>query len=378
MDELIQVFDRVLNQTGFVNIGWRQPIMWAVALFFIYLGIWKKVEPLLLVPIGFAAFLVNMPAPGGGLLEPNHGLFWYFFEYGIRTEIIPSLIFLGLGAMTDFGPLIANPKTLLLGAAAQFGVYAAFFGALLLGFSIPEACSIGIIGGADGPTTIFTTVKLAPHLLGATALAAYSYMALVPIVQPPIMKLMTTKEERGRTMKQLRMVNKTEKIMFPIVVAFVVCLLVPPAAPLIGMLTLGNLFRECGVVARLSEVAQNALMNIVTILLGIGVGSTMLGESFLQAKVLGVYMLGLAAFAFSTCGGLLFAKFINLFLKEKMNPYLGSAGVSAVPMAARVAHVQGNKANPKCYLLMHAMGPNVAGVIGTIVAAGFFIALVGK
>ncbi len=377
MDELIQVLERVLSQTGFLNLGWRQPVMWIVSIFFVYLGIWKKVEPLLLVPIGFSAFLVNMPAPGGGLMEPYHGLFWYFFEYGIRTEIVPSLIFLGLGAMTDFGPLIANPKTLLLGAAAQFGVYAAFFGALLIGFKIPEACSIGIIGGADGPTTIFTTVKLAPHLLGATALAAYSYMALVPIVQPPIMKLVTSKEERGRTMKQLRMVSKTEKILFPIAVAFVVCLLVPPAAPLIGMLTLGNLFKECGVVARLSEVSQNALMNIVTILLGIGVGSTMLGEHFLKARVLGVYVLGLGAFAFSTLGGLLFAKFINLFLKEKINPLLGSAGVSAVPMAARVAHVEGNKANPKCYLLMHAMGPNVAGVIGTIVAAGFFIALVG-
>lgn len=350
--------------------------MWAVALFFVYLGVAKKIEPLLLVPIGFSAFLVNMPVTG--LMRADHGLFWYFFTYGLETEIIPSLIFLGLGALTDFGPLIANPKTLLLGAASQFGVYVALFGALAFGFTVPEACSIGIIGGADGPTTIFTTVKLAPHLLGATALAAYSYMAMVPIIQPPLIRMMTTKEERGRPMRQLRKVSKTEKVLFPILVAMVVCLLVPAAAPLIGMLTLGNLFRECGVVARLNDVAQNALMNIVTILLGVGVGSTMVGETFLQAKVLGVYVLGLAAFAFSTVGGLAFARLMNLFLKEKMNPLLGSAGVSAVPMAARVAHVQGNKANPKCYLLMHAMGPNVAGVIGTIVAAGFFIAMVAR
>lgn len=375
MDEIIKVLNEIVHQTGFLNIGWRQPVMWLVALFFVYLGIFKKIEPLLLVPIGFAAFLVNMPLCG--LMEPHHGLFWYFYTYLLTTEIVPSLIFLGLGALTDFGPLIANPKTLLLGAASQFGVYVALFGALLLGFTVPEACSIGIIGGADGPTTIFTTVKLAPHLLGATALAAYSYMAMVPIIQPPIIRLLTNKEERGRPMRQLRKVSKTEKILFPIVVALVVCLLVPPAAPLIGMLTLGNLFRECGVVARLSEVAQNALMNIVTILLGIGVGATMVGEKFLQAKVLGVYGIGLAAFAFSTFGGLLFAKAMNLFLKDKINPLLGSAGVSAVPMAARVAHMEGNKANKKCYLLMHAMGPNVAGVIGTIVAAGFFISLVG-
>ncbi len=367
------VVQNVLQQTGFANLGWREPLMWVASLLFVYLGIWKKVEPLLLVPIGFSALLVNLPL--GGLTQPHHGLFWYFYHYGLETEIVPSLIFLGLGALTDFGPLIANPKTMLLGAAAQFGVYVALFGALALGFSPEEACSIGIIGGADGPTTIYTTMKLAPHLLGATALAAYSYMALVPIVQPPIIRLMTTKEERSRVMKQLRKVSKTEKILFPIMLALVVGLLVPAAAPLIGMLALGNLFRESGVVARLNDVAQNALMNMVTVFLGIGVGATMEAERFLQPKVLGVYALGLVAFIFSTVGGLAFAKFMNLFLRQKINPIIGAAGVSAVPMAARVAHVEGQKANPKCYLLMHAMGPNVAGVIGTIVAAGLFIAM---
>ncbi len=373
MDQLWKVFESVIHQTGFANLTWREPIMWVVALTFLYLGIRKKVEPLLLVPIGFSALLVNLPL--AGLMDAHHGLFWYFYHYGLETEIVPSLIFLGLGALTDFGPLLANPKMLLLGAAAQFGVYVALFGALLLGYSPAEASSIGIIGGADGPTTIYTTVKLAPHLLGATALAAYSYMAMVPIIQPPIIRWLTTEEERKRVMKQLRSVSKTERILFPIVVAIVVGLLVPAAAPLIGMLALGNLFRESGVVARLNDVAQNALMNMVTVFLGLGVGATMAGHKFLQAKVLGVYGLGLFAFFFSTVGGILFAKFMNLFLTKKINPIIGAAGVSAVPMAARVAHVEGQKANPRNYLLMHAMGPNVAGVIGTIVAAGLFIAM---
>ena len=373
MNELWNVFDNVVRQTGFANLSWREPVMWVVALTFLYLGIRKKVEPLLLVPIGFSALLVNLPL--SGLMDTHHGLFWYFYHYGLQTEIVPSLIFLGLGALTDFGPLLANPKTLLLGAAAQFGVYVALFGALLFGYTPAEASSIGIIGGADGPTTIYTTVKLAPHLLGATALAAYSYMAMVPIIQPPIIRWLTTEEERKRVMKQLRPVSKTERILFPIIVALVVGLLVPAAAPLIGMLALGNLFRESGVVARLNDVAQNALMNMVTVFLGLGVGATMVGHKFLQPKVLGVYALGLFAFVFSTAGGLLFAKFMNLFLKQKINPIIGAAGVSAVPMAARVAHVEGQKANKKNYLLMHAMGPNVAGVIGTIVAAGLFIAM---
>ncbi len=373
MDELLNVFQNVIHQTGFANVTWREPVMWLVALTFLYLGIKKNVEPLLLVPIGFSALLVNLPL--SGLMDVHHGLFWYFYHYGLETEIVPSLIFLGLGSLTDFGPLLANPKTLLLGAAAQFGVYVALFGALLLGYTPAEASSIGIIGGADGPTTIYTTVKLAPHLLGATALAAYSYMAMVPIIQPPIIRLLTTEEERKRIMKQARPVSKTERIIFPIIVALVVGLLVPAAAPLIGMLALGNLFRESGAVPRLNDVAQNALMNIVTVFLGLGVGATMAGHKFLQPKVLGVYALGLFAFVFSTMGGILFAKFMNLFLKQKINPIIGAAGVSAVPMAARVAHVVGQKANRKNYLLMHAMGPNVAGVIGTIVAAGLFIAM---
>ncbi|MDY0001744.1 MAG: sodium ion-translocating decarboxylase subunit beta [Polyangia bacterium] len=387
MDLLNRVTD-VISQTGVVNLTWEQPVMWLVALVFVYLGIRRNVEPLLLVPIGFSAFLVNLPlAPltpddlgqvidklVGQHSEP--GLFQIFFHYGFeKGEIIPSLIFLGLGALTDFGPLLSNPKSLLLGAAAQVGVYMAMFGALLLGFSPREAASIGIIGGADGPTTIYVTVQLAPHILAATALSAYSYMALVPIVQPPVVRLLTTEEERARVMKQSRKVSKTERIIFPVACTLVVCLLVPQAAPLIGMLMLGNLFRECGVVERLNDAAQNSLMNIVTIFLGIGVGSTMEGSRFLRLEVLGVYALGLAAFVFATAGGVLFAKFFNLFLKEKFNPVIGAAGVSAVPMAARVAHQIGQQANKRNYLLMHAMGPNVAGVIGTIVAAGIFIAL---
>jgi oxaloacetate decarboxylase beta subunit len=282
---------------------------------------------------------------------------------------------MGVGALTDFGPMLANPKTLLLGAAAQLGVYITFFGALLLGFKIPEAASIGIIGGADGPTTIYLTTILAPSLLGANALAAYSYMAMVPIIQPPIMKLLTTKNERQIKMRQMRPVSKTEKIIFAITGTMVVCLLVPPAAPLMGMLFLGNLFRESGVVERLSNAAQNELMNIVTIFLGLSVGATMTAEKFLRPEPIFIFILGLVAFAFSTAGGLLMAKFMNLFLKEKINPLIGAAGVSAVPMAARVVQVEGQKANPKNFLLMHAMGPNLAGVIGTITAAGLFITM---
>ncbi|RLA78745.1 MAG: glutaconyl-CoA decarboxylase subunit beta [Deltaproteobacteria bacterium] len=364
----------VLLKTGVLNLQVKHVIMWAIGFTFIYLAIKKDYEPLLLLPIGFAIFAVNLPLTGLMEKEPK-GLLYIFYHYGLEWEVVPPLIFLGLGAMTDFGPLIANPKTLLLGAAAQFGVYISFFGALLLGFTIPEACSIGIIGGADGPTTIYTTVHLAPHLLGATAISAYSYMSLVPIIQPPVMKLLTTQKERKIIMRQLRPVSRTEKILFPIAVTLVSCLLVPAAAPLMVMFMLGNLFRESGVVKRLSDAAQNELMNIVTIFLGISVGATMSADRFLRPQSLMVFGLGLVAFIFSTAGGVLFAKFMNLFLKEKINPLIGSAGVSAVPMAARVSQKLGAEADPKNFLLMHAMGPNVAGVIGTLMAAGFFISL---
>jgi oxaloacetate decarboxylase beta subunit len=395
MEELLAQLGELVEQTGishmlepFLNdssevsrhLIWQTPVMWIIGGLFIFLAVKKNIEPLLLLPIGFAILMVNMPL-GGLLDEGGHetpmGLYRFIFQFGIETEVVPCMIFLGLGALTDFGPLIANPKTLLLGAAAQVGVFVAFLGAMLLGFDIREACSIGIIGGADGPTTIFTAnaLNVEKHIFAATAISAYSYMALVPIIQPPIMKLLTTKKERGITMRQLRPVSKTEKIFFPVVVGIVVCLLVPKAAPLISCFMLGNLMLTSGVVERLTDTAQNALMNIVTILLGLGVGSTMVGEKFLTPDVLMVYGLGLVAFIFSTAGGLLFAKLMNLFLKEKINPLLGSAGVSAVPMAARVSHKVANEANPKAYILMHAMGPNVAGVIGTIVAAGIFIAL---
>jgi oxaloacetate decarboxylase beta subunit len=373
---------KLASTTGIAALTWHAPVMWVIAGIYIYLGIKKDIEPLLMVPIGFSIMMVNMPL--GGLMDPPHagevGLFYVFYQFGLRSDLIPCLIFLGLGAMTDFGPLIANPKTLLLGAAAQFGVFVAFFGALALGFDLREAASIGIIGGADGPTTLFTatSLKVSDAMLGACAISAYSYMAMVPVIQPPVIKLLTTKAERGITMKQLRPVSKTEKIIFPVVTAVAICLLVPKAAPLVAMFMLGNLFMTCGVVDRLKETARNDLMNIVTIFLGIAVGATMVGKTFLTWKVIAVYFLGLVAFAFSTAGGVLFAKLMNLFLKEKINPLIGSAGVSAVPMAARVAERLGNEANPKCHILMHAMGPNVSGVIGTLVAAGAFIALLAK
>ena len=361
--------------TGFVHLTVGNIVMWLIAFLFIYLAIAKNYEPLLLVPIGFGILVVNLPLTF--LMKEGEGLLWRFYHFGLQWEVIPPLIFLGLGALTDFGPMIANPKTLILGAGAQFGVYVAFFGALILGFNIPEACSIGIIGGADGPTTIYTTVHLAPHLLGATAVAAYSYMSLVPIIQPPIMRLLTTEEERKIKMRQLRPVSKREKILFPLMTVIVICLIVPASAPLMAMFMLGNLFKECGVVKRLSDTAANELMNIVTILLGVSVGATMAAEHFLRPQVIFVFLMGLVAFAFSTAAGIMLAKFINLFSKEKINPLIGSAGVSAVPMAARVSQVEGAKADPKNFLLMHAMGPNVAGTIGTVVAAGVFIALAG-
>jgi len=347
-----------LFESGFADFTWGSGVMLIIGGGLLYLGIAKKMEPLLLVPIGFGAILVNL--------------------YGLVWEFIPVFIFLGLGAMTDFGPVIANPKTLLLGAGAQFGVYFAFFISLLLGFSIQEAASVGIIGGADGPTAIFLTNRLAPHFIGATAVAAYTYMAMVPIIQPPIIRALTTKAERAMYMKpQLRPVSRLEKILFPIIGAIVIILLVPKSAPLIGMFMAGNLLKESGVTDRLADTAANSFMNILTILLGISVGAFMSAGTFLKPDSLMVFGLGLAAFATSTFFGVILAKFMNLFLKEKINPMIGAAGVSAVPMAARVVQKMGQKANPRNFLLMHAMGPNVAGVIGTATAAGIFLGVLG-
>jgi sodium ion-translocating decarboxylase beta subunit len=366
------LFNELLMKTGFIHLTVGHVVMWLIGCFFIFLAIKKDFEPLLLVPIGFSIFLVNMPiAP---LTGPGD-LINLFFKYGLETEIIPCLIFLGIGALTDFGPMIANPKTLILGASAQLGVYIAFFGSIFFGFTLKEAACIGIIGGADGPTTIYLASSLAPHMIGMVAIAAYSYMSMVPLIQPPIMRLLTTKAERKIKMKQLRPVSKLERILYPIVATVVICLLTPPAAPLMGLLMIGNLFRECKVVDRLLKTSQNELLNIVTIILGIAVGATMKAEIFLKPQPIFIFFLGLVAFAFSTIGGLILAKIMNLFLKEKINPLIGSAGVSAVPMAARVSQKVGLEADPKNHLLMHAMGPNVAGVIGTAVAAGMFLSL---
>ncbi len=367
---------RLLQITGFSQISWQQAVMIVVGLLFVFLAIFKKTEPLLLLPIGFGCVLANLPVTG--ITEPPNGIIYLLLHYGVETEFFPLLIFLGLGAMIDFGPLIANPWTILMGAAAQLGVFVAMLFAQLIGFSIREAASIGIIGGADGPTTIYTAVALAPHLLGTVALAAYTYMSLVPIIQPPIMRLLTTKKERSVVMAQLRPVSKVEKVLFPIVVAIVVSLIFPAVGPLIGMLMLGNLFREAGVVERLANTAANDLINIVTIFLATSVGATMQGNIFLTTKTLGIVLLGLVAFAFSTVGGVLLGKVFYLVTRGKVNPLIGSAGVSAVPMAARVSQRMGQKENPGNFLLMHAMGPNVAGVIGTAVAAGVFLALLGK
>ena len=391
--------------TGFVSSnGWQNLVMLVVACVLLYLAIVKKFEPLLLLGIAFGCLLSNLPGAGlynqqlwdayvqgvpyvnaagevvehitfttiihdGGLLD--------IFYIGVKSSLYPCLIFMGVGAMTDFGPLLSNPKSLLLGAAAQLGVFVAFFGAVLLGFTGKEAASIGIIGGADGPTAIFLTSRLAPHLLGAIAVAAYSYMALIPLIQPPIMNLMTTPEQRKIKMVQTRQVSKTEKIIFPIVVTLFVAMLLPDTAPLIGCLMLGNLFKECGVTDRLSDTVQNALMNIVTILLSTAVGATMIGSRFLTVETLKIVLLGVIAFGISTAGGLLGGQVMCALTKGKVNPLIGSAGVSAVPMAARVSNVQGQKANPSNFLLMHAMGPNVAGVIGSAIAAGFLLSVFG-
>ena len=349
--------------------------MLGVACVLIYLAIWKKFEPLLLLPIGFGCLLANIPmsmmasTDTGGLLN--------FFYQGVKHEILPPLIFMGVGALTDFGPLLANPATLLLGAAAQIGVYITLIGAVYLGFNMQEASAIGIIGGADGPTSIFIASKLAPHLLAPIAVAAYSYMSLVPLIQPPIMKLLTTEKERKIKMEQLKPISQTVKIIFPVVVTIVCCLLLPGVTPLLGMLMLGNLFRESGVTARLHETTETHLINIVTILLALAVGSSMTAESFLRIETLKIIVLGLLAFGFATAGGLLFGKLMCKLSGGKVNPLIGSAGVSAVPMAARVSQKVGADTDPSNFLLMHAMGPNVAGVIGSAVAAGVFLSLFG-
>lgn len=366
-----KVLEELIVSSGFFYLTFGNLFMWLISFALMYLAIKKGFEPLLLLPIAFGILVVNLPLTF--LMKPDSGLIWIFYHFGIEWEIIPPLIFLGLGAMTDFGPVIANPKTLLLGGGAQVGVYITFFTALLFGFDMKEAASIAIIGGADGPTTIYLTSHLAPYLLGPVAVAAYSYMALVPIIQPPIMRLLTTKAERKIVMRKLRTVSKLEKIVFPVVTAILIMLIVPASAALIAMFMLGNLFKESGVVERLTKAAQNEIMNTVTILLGLSVGATMTAEVFLNRDVIFIFILGLFAFSVSTASGILLAKFINLFLKEKINPLIGAAGVSAVPMAARVVHKVGAEENRQNYLLMHAMGPNVAGVIGTLIAASVML-----
>jgi len=377
-DYVLELITNILvTQTGIPNLLFKQVIMMLVAFFFLYLAVAKRYEPLLLVPIGFGIFLVNFPlAPLMGYSEHGYPeLLRAFYKYGVEWEIIPPMIFLGLGAMTDFGPLIANPKTLIVGAGAQLGVFITYIGTLFFGFTLKEAASVAIIGGADGPTTIYLTAKLAPQLLGANALAAYSYMAMVPLIQPPIMRLMTTRVQRRIKMVQLRPVSAREKLLFPLVAAILIILLIPAVAPLMGMFMFGNFMRECGVVKRLSDTAQQSLMNIITILLGLSVGATMKAEVFLSWKPLLIFGFGLLDFIVCTFGGILTVHIMNLFVKEKINPLIGSAGVSAVPMAARVSNSEGLKADPTNFLLMHAMGPNLAGVIGSAAAAGMFIAM---
>jgi sodium ion-translocating decarboxylase beta subunit len=377
-DQVLELIKGILiTQTGIPNLSIGQVIMILISFFFLYLAVATEYEPLLLVPIGFGIFLVNFPlVPLMGFTENGDPeLIRAFYKYGIQWEIIPCLIFLGLGAMTDFGPLIANPKTLIIGAGAQLGVFITYCGTLFFGFTLKEAASVGIIGGADGPTTIYLTAMLAPQLLGPNALAAYSYMAMVPLIQPPIMRLMTTPEQRRIKMRQLRPVSAKEKLLFPLIASIFIILLIPAVAPLMGMFLFGNFMRECGVVKRLSDTAQNAMMNIVTILLGLSVGATMQADVFLSWKPMLIFGFGLLDFIICTFGGILTVHIMNLFLKEKMNPLIGSAGVSAVPMAARVSHVEGQKADPDNWLIMHAMGPNLAGVIGSASAAGMFIAM---
>ena len=404
LDSLVGLY----YDSGLVDLGWQNYVMIGISFVLLYLAIKKQYEPLLLLPIAFGMLLVNlypdiMAAPSTDMVPladymlthetvdyavttlngeqyvnvPTYGGLLYYLYQGVKLGIYPPLIFLGIGCMTDFGPLIANPKSFILGAAAQIGIFITFIGAIYLGFTPAEAGSIGIIGGADGPTAIYVTSKLAPHLLGSIAVAAYSYMALVPIIQPPIMRALTTKKERSVVMEQLRPVSKLEKILFPIIVVVVCSILLPSAAPLIGMLMLGNLFKESGVVDRLNKTAQNELMNIITIFLGVTVGATATGTNFLTTKTLGIIALGLVAFCIGTAFGTLFGKLMYIFTGGKVNPLIGSAGVSAVPMAARVSNKVGQEENPGNFLLMHAMGPNVAGVIGSAVAAGVLLSILG-
>ena len=393
MELITSLIQGLWESSGFSLLTWKEIVMILVSFVFLFLAIHPKFqfEPLLLVPIAFGILLANLP--GSGIMDDitlgqifggdgslaGTGEHWYesgvlrIIYAGVKSSVFPCLIFMGVGAMTDFGPLLSNPVSLLLGAAAQLGIYVAFLIAIVLGFTPDEAASIAIIGGADGPTAIWLTTKLAPHLLAPIALAAYSYMALIPLIQPPIMKALTTKKEREVKMTQLRKVSKVEKIIFPVVVLVLVGLILPSVVPLLGMFMLGNIFRECGVVERLSDTAQNTLNNIVVILLGITVGATANGQSFIQLKTLGIVALGLIAFSFSTVGGVLLGKLLYVITGGKINPLIGAAGVSAVPMAARVAQNEGRKYNPTNFLLMHAMGPNVAGVIGSAVAAGFLL-----
>ena len=384
MEFLKEVIFAIAGGSGFAALDWKTVVMLVIACVLLYMGIGKGFEPLLLVPIAFGMLLANLPITGL-FAEPVYdaathsgtvGFMWVLYQ-GVQYAIYPSIIFMGIGAMTDFGPLIARPSSLLLGAAAQLGIFSAFLLALVLGFPGAVAAAIAIIGGADGPTSILVASRLAPDYLPAIAIAAYSYMALIPLIQPPIMRLLTTKKEREVKMEQLRQVSKTEKIVFPIAVAIIVILLIPDTAPLIGMLMLGNLLRECGVTDRLSDTAQNALCNIVTIFLGLSVGCKAIASTFLTWETIKIIILGLIAFTFSTVGGLLFGKVMYKLTGGKVNPLIGSAGVSAVPMAARVSQVEGQKANPANFLLMHAMGPNVAGVIGSAVAAGFVLKVFG-
>ncbi|HQM95646.1 MAG TPA: sodium ion-translocating decarboxylase subunit beta [Clostridia bacterium] len=387
---LLETLKDLFNESAFVTITWQQGILILISLVLLYLGIVRKFEPLLLIPIAFGMLATNLP--GSNVYHPelwadmkninygdvlrNGGLLDILY-IGIKSGLFPPLIFMGIGAMTDFGPLIANPKSFILGAAAQLGIFLAYFLAAKLGFTPAEAGAIGIIGGADGPTAIYTASILAPHLLGAIAVAAYSYMALVPVIQPPFMKLLTTKKERAIVMEQLRPVSKTEKIIFPILVTIVVAFLIPSAAVLVASLMVGNLLKESGVTDRLSKTLQNEFINIITICLGLAVGATATAENFLKAETLKILGLGVLAFIFGTIGGLLFAKLMNLLSKKKINPLIGSAGVSAVPMAARISQKVAQQENPNIFLLMHAMGPNVAGVIGSAIAAGVLISLLG-
>lgn len=382
---MLQAIVDFAHNTGFPLVTWQQVVMWGVVLVLLYLAVFKEFEPLLLVPIAFGALIANLPTLGvlnvpvvhaDGSVEP--GGLYYYISKGIEWELFPPIIFLGVGALTDFGPLIANPRTLLLGGAAQLGIFATFLGASFLGFTPGESASIGIIGGADGPTSIFTATKLAPHLIGPIAVAAYTYMSLVPLIQPPIMKLLTTKKEKAIRMQSLRRVSRLERLVFALLVCVVCILLVPAASALIAMLMLGNFIRECGVVDRIVKASQNEIINVVTIFLGTSVGLTMAADKFLTAQTIKIICLGVVAFALSTAGGVLMGKLMNVLSpKNPINPLIGAAGVSAVPMAARVAHNEGQKYDPNNYLLMHAMGPNVAGVIGTAIAAGYFITRLG-